>query len=230
MMKDKLLVGYLAGIIGLGVLFVSYTFAFADCNIPSYVPNADTPSDNIQNYDAAGPFTACQDGVIENVDFGSKNAGGLSNGYTMYIYTDNAGEPGTQVGGSDSLQPTNTDCAANTWHFSTPVNVTNGTDYWVVIHSDIDGNNYPDILTSCSDGVGGGGTAYKSTDAITWNNNGPAEYATFDILDEPTPPTPDISTEATSTVDQTEQNLWFAYWTFFGTMIFVIWLFRSTRT
>jgi len=33
--------------------------------------------------------------------------------------------------------------------------------------------------------------------------------------------------EATSTVDQTQKNAWNAYWTFFATMVFVVWLFRK---
>jgi hypothetical protein len=34
---------------------------------------------------------------------------------------------------------------------------------------------------------------------------------------------------ATSTVDQAEQNLFFAYWTFFASLVFVVWLIRSKR-
>jgi len=43
----------------------------------------------------------------------------------------------------------------------------------------------------------------------------------------PTPTTTDNS--ATSTVDQAETNLFFSWVIFFGTMVFVIWFFRSPR-
>jgi len=45
----------------------------------------------------------------------------------------------------------------------------------------------------------------------------------------PTPPTPEPVSTTTSSVDQTQQNLFNAYWSFLATMFFMVWLIRSTR-
>jgi len=43
--------------------------------------------------------------------------------------------------------------------------------------------------------------------------------------------TPSVSTStATSSVDQTQRNVWQAWWTFFAMAVLVIWLGRSTKT
>lgn len=44
------------------------------------------------------------------------------------------------------------------------------------------------------------------------------------------PPSPIAGVEATSSVDQTEQNAWNALWSFMAVVFFVVWLGRSSRS
>jgi len=52
----------------------------------------------------------------------------------------------------------------------------------------------------------------------------------MDVNTSPPPPPPSATTTvATSTVDQTQRNVWNGWWAFFSVLVFVVWLGRNER-
>lgn len=85
-------------------------------------------------------FTTVEGGGVTSVKInctGATSGGGLD--ATAYVYTDNAGSPGTQVGASSDEIPI-TSSGDKTFTFASPPSVAAATNYWLVV-SDTEGTN-----------------------------------------------------------------------------------------
>lgn len=88
---------------------------------------------------------------------------------TAYIYTDNADEPGTQIGdASDPIVASGLGTTNASWAMATNIcaSVSNGVSYWIVLYNDtIDANNY--VKPGQSD-AGAVEHTMRSADGLSW--------------------------------------------------------------
>lgn len=76
-------------------------------------------------------FTAASNGTVESIKISIDTLDATQN-LTAYVYTDNSGSPGTQVGNaSNTAAPSG--AGDFTLTFATPPSISASTDYWVVI-------------------------------------------------------------------------------------------------
>jgi len=171
----------------------------------------------------AEPFTPGGDANTITPIFYVHKTGSPTDYARVSIYSDSGGVPGSLLASSDILGSSmGTSCSAQVFD-DISLSVYSGTQYWVVFErtSTLDNTN---AYTACLD----------DTTTIKQFNGSWANYAFGWVVGSLTLSTSGgggggggSTTEGTSTVDQTEQNLWNAYWSIMITAAFVIWLFRK---
>jgi len=224
-------------------------FAFVDL-----CQGTDTTDSSVQfgipsEYRSATQFTLDSDCDLANIYIAVGPVGSPADGLDLCIRNDDTGVPD----GSDLFCSTNTVDASElvsdpTWiqflFASTTLN--SGTPYWLVIKRSGGADGFNDY-----NGWGSNGSPWTkdntAADETIWSDtiNFRQSYSINGIFPDPVYGcmdseadnyNPDATSDDESCfftprtgVADTQRNLWFAYWTFFATLVFVVWLFRSTR-
>jgi len=151
---------------------------------------------------------------------------------TLTIEGDNAGAPDGVALGSTSvlstgLNVTSGNCNGQTVLYPTisGLSLVSGTKYWVVVGRTMTAHSYPNAPLVCASTD----TPHYSYFDSSWNVSSTWEFQGSISLYSSTS-TPAGGSVATSSVDQTQQNVWNGYWVFFAMLVFVVWLGRSTKT
>jgi hypothetical protein len=117
-------------------------------------------------FTASSSYTAVEIGAFFNSNTGTAFVGPAN----AYIYSNNAGVPGTVIAtATATIQPTVTASSVEyDWNFS-GVSLTNGTVYWFVLYAAVNATNYPAIALAHP----GGATVYHvyGTNGTTWTND-----------------------------------------------------------
>jgi len=194
--------------------------ANADCNV---LTTTGTTADvsafgHNQEQKLAVPITSCGDGFVSSLSFEARANGTPAQPVLVKFYTTTGSEPDTVFATSDGVVVGGSGPYVAT--FSTPVELANGVDYWVVF----DTNSYSGANFYLNAGDTTGGATLSLFNGTTWQSDYPGSLPnlTFDIEDAP-PPLPDLG-GATSTVDQMQGNLGTAFYIFFIAMFGIIWL------
>lgn len=184
-------------------------------------------------------FTPSISGTFNSGDVSAQLAAGARQ-FTVQVRADNAGVPDTTViAESGFMTPviSSDGCAADSilaFTLDDIVTVSTSSVYWLVIApTGSDGSTYSRACAGTGTGVGTTNFASANGSSGWYDYTGDPLYMSFTIVEGAPPDEPpaygDVISTTTSSVDQTEQNLWNAMWTFIAVMFFVVWLFRSTK-
>jgi len=169
--------------------------------------------------------------------FYAKEGTGYTGNAILAVQGDIAGHPsgvdlGTASIAAVSSFPTDnsTECSgtqAAVLSATTTVSLAAGTTYWIIVRSDTADTSGSQVPYQC-------GTTY-SPEALSQLGMGswsavfsPWGFSGTIFLTEGPAPEP-TGGVATSSVDQTQQNVWEGWWTFFAMLVFVVWLGRSQK-
>lgn len=128
-------------------------------------------------YMSASPFTPSQNCVVQSASMRVAKNPGRAEDLHLYIFTDNAGVPGSNLETGGTVPGTYSTYATYGWAtstFSGTLTLTSGTQYWIVASSTtIDNTNI--LLVSGSGGVGTcknwGGSNWTAVNCTSANGN-----------------------------------------------------------
>lgn len=160
-------------------------------------------------------------GSVENVEFAIQaDSAGLPSGSDLGIAT---------IAPVASLPTDNTtECLGTEQAFfsatSTGLTLTSGTQYWLIIRktgADEDTSKTPYLC-------GKNGTPHQFYYNGSWTEDTRAPHMSISLSSGGGGGGGSASTTpvATSTIDQTQRNVWQAWWVFFAMLVFVVWLGR----
>jgi len=172
----------------------------------------------------AFPFTAACDGAVATTSVMFEVGTGAPTSFEVSIESNSGGAPSSVLGhASDTSNPVS--CTATDFTYGAPVNVTNGTTYWLVLSSL--GTNNTNYYQYCGDATNIGGLE-DLTGVPNWSATAGDPNAHLFIGDvAPPPPPPDWTNGATSSPDQAQQNLSTAVWLFIASMFGMLWIMRK---
>lgn len=201
------------------------SIAFADVCAINPFPGSNYGGDAIgqgTNVMVAYPFTLSASCDATALGVGYAYIGTAVDDLIPQIFTDVAGVPGVSLA-SGSAVPVVGSAGANLYATSSiSISLTAG-DYWVVWTRSgaQDVSNYWIAI-----GPNAAGSSQLSADGVTWAA-GNDQYS-FELDDgSSTPPFVSTSTDATSTVDQAEQNFANGIYIFIAMLFFTIWIFKK---
>lgn len=207
---------------------LSPSVSFADCTASTTVatPAAANWGYQTTNQHRFGQsFSAACSGTLSSILLYAGHVGTVGDHTYITLEADNAGSPsGTALATSANVDPAASvvgasgPWSASTYTFSSPPSLSSGVTYWIVTHrtgADDTGAYY----AAAGESGGTGGKTYASG---SWSAAGNSMVYQFTLVgDTPT------AADATSTVDQAEQNLSTAFFLFFVSMFGMIWLLRK---
>lgn len=171
-------------------------------------------------------FTPAVTGSVSVITYWAKKTGSPTNVLTVAIEGDAGGSPNdTPIGtGTLSSATLTGTLAQEDITLSSPVSLTNGVPYWIVWSCDTQSSSdYINIGISDSSGN------TSKTKNIGWDSFSSYAYATFDVVEGGGGGGMGTTTSnATSTIDQTQQNFFNAICIFLGSFVIMYWLLKNT--
>jgi len=213
----------------LGFFVVVPSLAFADVQCAA---NIQTRNGNIEwgkstTYtNLAQPFTVSSSCTLKAIGILAQIEGSPTDHATVAVYSDSASAPNTVIETGTNIDPAVSWAMATSTFAGTTV-LNSGTTYWVVLGrtgATSDTNRYDMGVSNTSPAFGtinkkaGGGW---STEAAGFN-------FVFAVV-QASPATPSISSGATSTVEQAQANLSYAFSLFFVCFFGVVWLLSRKK-
>jgi len=238
MMSQKKYILILAGcILLLGIMsFGLPAEAFADSSC-AFTPRNETTGDNV-GYTGNGemtaqPFTVASTCYPTDISFHMKTVGTPVDDLTYSIYDDNSGEPGTQLAVTPAVAGITGTYAWATSTLTTSITLSPATTYWLVFSRSGSLSTVNYWMVFISDNIptysAGANKGYmKFYDAI-WNGGG-NHNTWFQLYGGSAPGGGFESTDwggATSTIEQSQTNLFYGFFVFFVSFFGVVWLFRK---
>lgn len=208
---------------------LSPSVSFADCTASTTVA---TPAAANWGYQTTNQhwfgqsFSAACSGTLSSILLYAGHVGTVSDHTYITLEADSAGSPsGTPLATSANLDPSATVAgasgpwAASTYTFSSPPSLSSGATYWIVTHR----TGSDDTSAYYAAAGESGGTGAKTYASGTWSAAGNSMVYQFTIVGGAS----GGGADATSTVDQAQQNLSTAFLLFFVAMFGMIWLLRK---
>jgi len=180
---------------------------------------------NTSEYYGAAKFVPSMDCTVDSLEASIEAITVPIGTLTLSIYNNSASAPGTELEQCGAIVPTGSFSLLTSTCSGTTA-VTNGVTYWIVAKSTAtpDATNY--YRWEAQDSNLGLGLKRGPTSWTDWDNAGAGGVYTVNGTSGGGGGG-STNGEATSSVEQTETNLWYAYWTFFATLWFVVWMFRK---
>jgi len=220
----KLLRDYRALFFLILVIFPSFSHAdeFVPCEFVDH-NDYDTQATGqlTQNFQFAMPFTVDAECVVTRIGLYTRQSDLDVDNLIALVMSDSGGQPDSTLGGA-VLDVNSTEFS---WVYGAPEDtliLEPATQYWLVTDRTGDRDNGDYFLLSVNDSIDYGTSLYL--DDGGWQTFGNYTIASeIDYtLPDPIPPT----IEATSTIEQFQNNLWQGYWSFFAMFALVLWLGR----
>jgi len=202
-------------------LFLPFSFADVCASYQSF--------DGSEDWGAVAPnaeelyqrFTVASDCVVSDVAIYAEYEGSEVDDATVEIWTDSSGVPASLVEAGSDISPT----VAKSWAtstFSGATTLLTGTTYGIRLSRTGATSNTNYYVN------GFGTTAPPYADAKRWNGTSwvTRTGANYEFVVSGGAPVPDTSS-ATSSIEQSQQNLAFAYLFFLLSMVIMIWLIRK---
>lgn len=167
-------------------------------------------------------FTATISGTLTSVTYKITSNGTPTDNLLIYFEADVAGSPsGVPLDTITKVDPAD---GIYTDVFAGAPSIVSGSSYWIVFTRSgaVDSSNYL-VMCRNTSGVYAGGT--NKDFSVTWQDQSPTDLSLTLLQD--LPPSPALDTSATSTVNQTEQNVFNGFFVFLVTMWFVVWSFKK---
>lgn len=187
----------------------------------------------------AQAFTPSADAITATFTGGlGRTAAGALFNIDVSIQADSAGVPsGTPLGTvayDESVLPiSDSDCSGGSggnWQTVTfdtisGLTLSASTQYWLVLDTDFHQAYAAGVPFMCHGTYAG--SVYKYFASAAWSDGANGMYGSLALTSSGGGGSATTTQTATSTVDQTQQNVWQAYWVLFSMLVFVVWLGRS---